>query len=200
MLRRKWSVLLVLALLFAGASSRARAQVTYAAEEGKLPFTVGAGMSYFSDDWGITNPHQIGINVWVDWRFHLPSYFDGLGIEFEGRDVNYDTPSGIAGHRMDTALFGPIYQWRKHSRIRPYGKYLIGIGSIDYPSPGQLQSHDTATVFAPAGGADVRFWERFSARAEYEYQFWHHLFGEPDDLTPSGFSVGVVYDFGAFSK
>ena len=191
----KSTVLLVLTLVFFGSSILAKAQVTYAAEqENRQPFTVGVGMSYFSDDWGITNPHQIGINVWADWRFRLPGYFDGLGIEFEGRDVNYATPSGIAGHRMDTALGGPIYQWRRHRRYRPYAKYLMGIGSIDYPFPGQTQSHDTATVYAPAGGLDVRFWNKFSVRAEYEYQFWHHLFG-PDDLTPSGFSVGAVYDF-----
>lgn len=200
MVRSKLTVLLVLALSFAGITLSAKAQVTYAAEEGKLPFTVGVGMAYFSDDWGITNPHQIGINVWADWRFHLPSIFDGLGVEFEGRDVNYATPSGIAGHRMDTALAGPIYQWRKHHRIRPYGKYLIGIGSIDYPAPDQIQSHDTATVYAPAGGADIRFWNRFSVRAEYEYQFWHQVFSRPDDLTPSGFSVGAVYDFGRISR
>ena len=195
MLRRKWSVLLVLAFSFAGASSRARAQVTYAAEEGKLPFTVGVGYSNFSDDWGVTNPRQGGITLWADWRFRLPSVFQGLGVEFEGRHIAYNTPVGIEGHRMDTLLGGPIYQWRKHSWFRPYGKYLLGIGSIDYPSPGQTQSHGTATVFEPGGGADVRFWKRVSVRGEYEYQFWHHLFGS-DDLTPSGFSVGVVYDFG----
>jgi opacity protein-like surface antigen len=200
MVRWKLSGFLVLALLLAGTASPARAQVTYAAEEGKLPFTVGAGASYFSDDWGIANPHQVGFNVWADWRFRLPSFFDGLGVEFEGRDVNYATPSGIAGHRMDTALGGPIYQWRKHDRFRPYVKYLIGIGSIDYPAPFLTQSHDTATVFAPAGGIDIRVWRRVSVRAEYEYQYWHHVFGDTNDLTPNGFSFGAVYDFGGTSR
>lgn len=199
-MRSKWIFVLVLAFLFAGPISLARAQVTYSAQQGSLPFTVGAGMSYFSDDWGITNPHQIGINVWADWRFSLPSFLDGLGVEFEGRHVDYDTPVGIAGHRMDTALGGPTYQWRKYYRVRPYVKYLIGIGSIDYPAPGLTQTHDTATVFAPAGGADVRVWNRFFVRAEYEYQYWHDVFGQPNDLTPNGFSFGAVYDFGKASR
>jgi len=199
MVRWKLTVLIVLTLLSPSTALPARAQVAQAAEQGHPAFTVGAGASYFSDDWGTSNPHQFGINVWADWRFSLPSFFDGLGVEFEGRDVNYDTPSGIAGHRMDTALGGPIYQWRKHNRVRPYAKYLIGIGSLDYPAPGLTQSHVTTTVFAPAGGADMRIWKRVSLRAEYEYQFWHHPFG-PNDLEPNGFSFGGVYDFGGTSR
>jgi opacity protein-like surface antigen len=198
-MRWKLMILSVMASMFLGAASPAKAQVTYSAEEGKLPFTIGMGVSSFSDDWGVSNPRQLGINLWADWRFRLPPVLQGLGVEFEGRDVNYNTPSGIAGHRMDTALIGPLYQWRKNDRFRPYGKYLIGIGSIDYPSPGLLQSHDTATVFEPGGGLDARVWNRLSIRAEYDYQFWHHLFG-PNDLTPTGLSVGAVYDFGRASQ
>ena len=199
-MRWKSMVLPVLALFFIGAALPARAQVTYSAQEGKLPFTVGAGFSDFSDDWGVQNPRQVGITMWVDWRLpHMPPILDGLGLEFEGRDVNYGTPSYLPGHRMDTALGGPIYQFRRKGRIRPFGKYVMGIGSIDFPSPGNFYSHDTRSVFEPGVGADVRFWSRFSARAEYDYQFWHAIFG-PRDLNPNGVTVGVVYDFGRFSS
>lgn len=198
-MRRKLRMVPILVLIFMGAASKARAQVTYSAKEGKLPFTVGAGVSDFSDDWGYLNPRQVGITVWVDWRLpHMPRVLRGLGIEFEGRDVNYSTPSYIPGHRMDTALGGPIYQFRRQSRIRPYLKYMAGIGSIDFPNDSDY-SHDTRTVLAPAGGVDVRFWSGFSVRGEYEYQFWHQLFG-PHDLTPNGYTIGVVYDFGLRSK
>jgi opacity protein-like surface antigen len=189
----------ILALFFMGAGSKARAQVTYSASEGKLPFTVGAGVSNFSDDWGYQNPRQVGITMWVDWRLpFMPHALKGLGLEFEGRDTNYDTPSYLTGHRMDTALGGPVYQFRRIGIFRPYVKYLLGIGSIDFPN-GTLYSHDTRTVYAPGGGADVRFWNRFSVRGEYEYQFWHQIFGQ-NDLTPNGFTVGAVYDFGLRSS
>ena len=96
---------------------------------------------------------------------------------------------------MDTALGGPMYQFRRHhSRIRPYVKYLMGIGSIDFPN-GTYYSHDTRAVFAPGGGVDVRFWNSFSVRGEYEYQYWHQLFGV-HDLNPNGYTIGAVYDFG----
>jgi hypothetical protein len=198
-MRAKLVIVPMLALFFFGAGSKARAQVTYSAEEGKLPFTVGAGVSDFLDDWGNTNPRQVGITMWVDWRVpHLPSRLQGLGIEFEGRDINYATPSYLPGHRMDTALGGPIYQWRGKSRIRPFGKYLLGIGSIDFPN-GTTYSHDTRTVYEPGGGVDVRFWNSFSVRGEYDYQFWHQLFGT-HDLTPNGYTIGAVYDFGLRSR
>ena len=194
-MRSKWSFVSITVLFILGVALPARSQVTYSAEEGKLPFTVGVGFSNFSDDWGYKNPRQNGVTLWVDWRVPgLPPVLHGLGIEFEGRDINYGTPSYIPGHRMDTGLGGPIYEWRGKNRIRPFGKYLMGIGSIDFPD-GTNYQHDTRVVFEPGIGANVRVWNRFSARVEYDYQFWHQIFG-PRDLNPQGISVGMVYDFG----
>src|ERR1700760_3504290 len=199
-MRWKLLVLPVLSLFLVGAALSAHGQVTYSGEEGKQPFTIGAGAANFSDDWGIQTQRQVGATLWVDWRPpFVPSVLHGLGVEFEGRTVQFDTPSYLPGHRMDTALGGPMYQFRRHSRFRPYGKYLIGIGSIDFPLPGSNYNHDTRVVFEPGVGTDVRFWKRFSVRGEYDYQFWHELFG-PNDLNPNGFSIGAVYDFGMRSR
>lgn len=63
-MRSKLMVLPVMALFFIGAALQARAQVTYSGQEGKQPFTVGAGFSNFSDDWGVQNPRQDGITMW----------------------------------------------------------------------------------------------------------------------------------------
>jgi hypothetical protein len=198
-MRWKSIVLPLLFLVLIGAASRAGAQVTYSAREGRLPFTVGFGVADFSDDWGIRNPRQVGLTLWVDWRLpHMPPKLDGLGVEFEGRDVNYATPDYLPGHRMTTGLIGPMYQWRRQSRIRPYVKYLMGIGNIDFPN-GTNYQQDTRAIFAPAGGADVRLIGRLSARGEYEYQMWHAIFG-PHDLTPNGFTFGVVYDLGRLQQ
>ncbi len=195
-MRWKMMVLPVMALFFMFAALQAHAQVTYSGSERKLPFTVGAGFSNFSDDWGVQNPREDGITMWVDWWIpYMPHRLEGLGIEFEGRDLNFGSPSYLAGHRMDTALGGPIYQYRGKRRILPYGKCVMGIGSIDFPSPGSTYSHDTRSVIEPGVGADVRFFNGFSARAEYDYQFWHAIFG-PHDLNPNGVTIGVVYNFG----
>jgi hypothetical protein len=193
---RRTSVFVSLFFLFLiGTASRLGAQVTYSAHEGKLPLTVGFGVADFSDDWGTRNPRQVGLTLWIDWRLpHMPSKLSGLALEFEGRDVNYATPDLIAGHRMTTGLAGPMYQWRREHRVRPYVKYLMGIGNLDFPNNTNYQQ-DTRAIFAPGGGADVRLIGRLSARGEYEYQMWHAIFG-PHDLTPQGFTFGAVYDLG----
>jgi len=49
-----------------GAASRAGAQVTYSAREGKLPLSVGFGIADFSDDWGTRHPRQVGLTLWID--------------------------------------------------------------------------------------------------------------------------------------
>jgi hypothetical protein len=119
---------------------------------------------------------------------------NGLGIELEWRSIFFNIPSEIPGHRMDTGLGGPYYQWRKYERIRPYGKYMFGFGSLDFPN-GTNYTHDTRTIYAPGAGVDILIWRGVQARVDYEYQFWPNLFG-PNSLTPNGFSFGAEYDFG----
>ncbi len=86
----RWKLMVVpaLASFFVIAALSARAQVTYSAEQGKQPFTVGAGVANFSDDWGIQNPRQIGITMWVDWRPPLPSVLNGLGLSSRAAPFN----------------------------------------------------------------------------------------------------------------
>ena len=189
----------VLATLFVFAIVPAPAQVTYAAKEGKLPLTVGVGLSDYSLDWGGSR-RMMGITAWVDYRFHLPGLLNGLGVEAEGRDLNFDRPSDLTRLRQDVGLGGVNYQWRHRDRIRPYGKFLVGFGSIDFPDRrNPYYTHDTRTVLASGGGVDFRVWRNVAVRADYEYQFWRQLFG-PNDLNPNGVTVGAVYDFGWHSK
>ncbi|WP_109487870.1 outer membrane beta-barrel protein [Occallatibacter savannae] len=199
---RKPVLIPTLFLILLGCAAHLGAQVTYSAREGRTPLSVGFGVADFSDDWGVQNPRQIGLTLWIDWRLpHMPRQLQGLGLDIEGRDVNYATPSYIAGHRMTTGLGGPMYQWRRDRLIRPYAKYLIGFGNIDFPGPpgSCCYQQDTRVIFAPAAGADVRLVGRLSARGEYEYQFWHQIFG-PHDLNPNGFTFGVVYDLGRIQQ
>lgn len=185
----------LVASILLGSALGAAAQVTYHATEGKVPLTVGVGVSDFSLDWGTSNPRQEGITLWVDWWLpHMPPTLKGLSIEMEARDLNLNDAPGL-GIRHDTLLGGPMYQWQHPKRVWPYAKYVMGIGSIDFKNTiDPNYQHDTRAVFAPAGGADVFVWNRFSVRGEYEYQFWHQIFG-PHDLNPEGFTVGAVYDF-----
>jgi len=189
------------------------AQVVPSAESGGLPIVVGAGVSGFNMDWGHDQfdrtRYMEGITVWFDWnltRLPGPDLLKGFSVELEGRDIDYGLPASLSNARVgdtgtnlrhDTALGGVTYTWRHLHKIRPYGKALIGIGSIDFlplPSAPPTYRHDTRTVTAFGAGADLRIWRSVWLRADYEYQLWPALFG-PDALTPYGLTLGAVYNF-----
>lgn len=184
---------LIVAALFVAAVVPIYSQVNPAADQGGAPIVVGAGMSDFSIDWG-PGKRMLGISAWADWYpKNLPGVLNGLGIEAAGHDINYARPAGIVKMRQDTGLGGPIYAWNRYRDFRPYIKYLMGVGSIDFPPIGTY-SHDTFAVYAPAGGVEYHAWQHLWIRGDYQYEFWHRTFG-PNDLTPTGFSIGASYDF-----
>lgn len=162
-----------------------------------IPIAVGFGGSDFSADWGIDqygSVHRInGITAWINTDVPVLSrHLKGLALEIEGRDLNYGKPVGLSELRMDTLLGGASYTLRSSFPIRPYAKFLAGMGSLDFPPLGTY-SHDTRTVTAPGGGVEARLWGPIWVRGDYEYQFWPKLFG-PHTLNPNGFSFGVEFD------
>ncbi len=204
----------VLAAVLAIAAIPLAGQVVPSAEQGGLPLAVGGGASRFNLDcapyiYGSTC-YMNGITVWADWSFARlpgPSLLHGLGVELEGRDINYGLPPWLSNAqqgdtgtnlRQDTGMGGLIYSWRHFARVHPYGKALFGLGSIDFPplpaSPAWYR-HDDRTIPAFGGGADIRAWKHVWVRADWEYQMWPNLFGSSHAITPTGITVGAVYDF-----
>jgi hypothetical protein len=183
------------AALFAVGVLSVRAQVAPSAVKGGgIPIVAGFGFSDFGIDWGPGTRMQ-GLSAWVDFFPRgLPSKIYGLGIEAEGRDLNFG--SSIPKMRQDTALIGVTYDWNHFKNFLPNAKYLAGIGSIDFPPPPSYPyySHDSFTVLAPGGGGKYRIWRNVWVRGDYEYQFWQHTFGQ-HDLNPQGFTIGTSYDF-----
>ena len=183
---------LVLAALCLTAALPIFSQVAPAATEGGLPLVVGAGFSDYNTDW---SGRLAGATVWADWNFyHGPSFLHGFGIEVEGRDLNYGRTGGVPNLRQDTAEVGAIYTWRHYRNFHPYGKFLAGIGSIDFQHIRPKYSHDTRTVYAPGGGVEYRAWRNVWVRGDYEYQVWTDFFHH-HAMNPQGFTIGVSYDF-----
>jgi opacity protein-like surface antigen len=192
----------MLVTLFATVASPLLAQVAPSARERGFPLAVGVGLSDFDLDWGKEdngNQRRMeGISAWIDFTVpHTPKTLRGLGLEIEGHDINFGRPADIPTMRQDTALGGAIYTWRHYRNFHPYAKYLIGIGSIDFPplpaSPAWYR-HDTRTVYAPGAGLEYRAYRSLWVRGDYEYQYWPKIFG-PHTLNPNGYTVGVAYDF-----
>ena len=188
----------ILALASFAAVNPALSQTVPHAYQGQLPFTIGGGASNFNVDWN--KSRMYGITAWVQWRpGMLPRLMNGLGIDIEGRDINYGRHSTVPSNfRQDTITSGPIYTWHHFRNFQPYGKFLAGIGSIDFRLNYPYYTHDTFTVYAPGGGIQYRLLPHLWVRADYEYQKWPGFLQKTID--PQGFTLGASYDFRSFRR
>ncbi|WP_420236575.1 outer membrane beta-barrel protein [Telmatobacter bradus] len=171
-----------------------RGQSAPSAHEGSLPLMVGGGVSNFNLDFG-AGRRMTGVTLWGDWDLaghRLVPH--GLSLELQGRSIHWGLPQGFSLMEQNTYLGGARYSWEHYRNVHPYAKCLAGIGSIDFPPYPNGYSHDTRDVLAPGGGLEVRASKQVWVRADYEYQFWRHIFGV-HDLNPNGFTLGVEYSF-----
>ncbi len=188
----KLSVRLSLAAIFVAAAVPLFSQVVPAATQGGLPLVVGGGVSGYYSDW--VNPIIKGPAAWVDWtNYHGPKFLHGLGIEAEGRDLNYGQPANVR-LRMYSFGGGPIYTWHHYRNLKLYGKFLLDYGAMDFDIGIPGYTHDHWTTYAPGGGAEYRAWRNVWVRVDYEYQFWRLQFYNNNFLSPEGLTLGVSYD------
>jgi len=197
-MRRK-SILKILLLSFsATAAMPAFSQVVPAAEEGRLPISVGGGLSNFNVDWGHNN--MDGGTLWLDYNANI--LVKGLGFELEVRDISRDRGTNPPNFREDAADVGYIYRWPHYRNFRPYAKYLVGLGSVDYAVPGDPNlSHANRINAMLGGGMNYRVYRHVWIRADYEFQAWARFVdysGNTIHLTPKGVTIGAMYDFARF--
>jgi hypothetical protein len=189
---------LALAILGVTSDRSGLAQTYYSAQERHLPFAIGTGISNFDLDYGKDRGGERrmeGITMWLDWGPpRLPGLLKGLSLEIEGRDINYGRPSSLKRMRQDTIDGGVVYSFPVYRVVHPYAQYLLGMGSIDFPSKKPTYTHDTRAISAPGAGLEVKVFRNVWVRGAYEYQFWPHHFG-PHALNPNGFTFGAAYDF-----
>src|SRR5580658_5726855 len=103
--------ILAATILFAAATTSA--QVAPAYQSQGIPLTIGFGPSSYDVEWG--HGRMYGGTVWVDWYpIQLPKALEGLGVEFEARDISlHNVGFGQKNVRQDTAGGGVIYTWRR---------------------------------------------------------------------------------------
>jgi opacity protein-like surface antigen len=88
--------------------------------------------------------------------------------------------------------YGPVFSYRKHERLTPYGHVQFGAvhGSVGY-----LGISESAFKFAMAagGGVDINLNPRIAIRVQGDYLMTRFLDLRQDNLQ---FSSGVVIHFG----
>lgn len=174
-------------------------QVAPHAKENNLPFTFGGGFSRFYTDW---SGYESGPTAWLDCNFqNLPSVLDGVGVEVEGRDLNYGRTGDIPKLRESTMGGGVIYTF--HQIPIPYfhfyGKYLVEFGRAYVSSPSLNISPQAvrSVIYTPGTGIEVRTWHNVWVHGEYEWQYWRtNLRDVPSgaiSMSPNGFTIGLSY-------
>lgn len=188
------SVLLWAACAFVfSCASAADAQVDPAAQRSFHALSFGTGVTTWNPDVG--SGHMLGITAWANDRL-LIRHFDGLGIDVEGRIVNWNRSSSQPSNLRQTTIGGgPMYTWDRFQKVQPYAKFLFAFGAMNFAQPGSTYGHDTRTVYAPGGGLQVRAYRNLRVRLDYEYQIWQPMLlpngGRP---TPEGFTLGLAWD------
>ena len=193
---------LVLAALFTLASLSGMAQVAPAVKISGLPLGVGVGFSdydtdYYRPDLPYWSGRMTGVSAWADY-----SLFHGLGVEAEGTYLFGGKPKSflpadeIYGSLSERSIQGgliykyhPIYK----QRLRPFGKFVGGVGRIDFPETTPFYTYENSGLFSAGGGIEYRLWRTVAVRGEYEYQWWKDFRQGNQSLNPSGFTIGATY-------
>jgi opacity protein-like surface antigen len=178
----KRTIVALLSIALAAGAASARAQVVPSATRQGLSLTVGGMGSVFQPDYAganiaETSPNRLyGVGAYVDVRFTR-----WVQIEAEGRWQRFNQYQGVTENNY---LIGPRVPFNvpHFARVKPYGKVLVGFGTGSFLD-------GRATALAYGGGVDYRLTKRFSARADFEYQWWHVT----PTLHPYGLSVGIGY-------
>jgi hypothetical protein len=171
--------ILTLALLLAGGRSL-HAQALPTASGLGSQLSVGGEGSYYQMDYGKRYVGGFAAYAEVDptWRYGAEAEvrFSRLGAEESVTETTF-----MAGPRVTLS--------RHQGRIRPYAKFLVGVGKINFPFNYATGSY---LAYAPGGGLDYVINERWTVRAvDVEYQNWPKFtYGA---LNPYGISVGVAF-------
>ncbi len=170
--------ILALALLLNGGRGHAQALPT-ATGPGSF-IAVGGEGSLYQMDYGKRYVEGFGVYAEIDptWRY---------GAEAEVRFSRFGTDENVY---ETTYLVGPrVTLSRRPGKFRPYAKFLIGVGHINYPFNYATGSY---LAYAPGGGLDYAVNDHWTVRAvDFEYQDWPKFtYGA---LNPYGVSVGISY-------
>lgn len=161
------------------------AQVAPTAYERHLNLWVGAEYSNFEPDYKPT-ARLGGAGFYADW-----SLSQRVAVEGEMRFLHFNS---TGGETQDHYLIGPKVALLRWVTVKPYAKFLVGLGKNNFPYD---IGYGKYFAMAPGGGVDYELSPRWAVRGDYEYQLWPSAPDIPgqtnNGMTPNGFSLGIAY-------
>ena len=177
-------------LMLSATGVEARAQVVPSATRSQISVTAGGFGSAFQPNYaggGVTSsaPNELfGVGAYVDVRLSR-----WVQLEAEGRWMRWNEYAEIS---QDNYLIGPRVPIRTFGRFTPYGKFLFGIGHMNFQ---YSATSCRCSTLVYGGGVDYKLTKRLSWRAvDFEYQQWPNWYVvQNGQLHPYGFSTGIGY-------
>ncbi len=182
---RTFAIFLSAVLFLLVVPGRLTAQARPAASK-KADISVFGAYSRLSPDYG---PQQNnGFTFGADYTRYL-HWFLNPSLELRGKIAPGDT--------MGQKTFGGgIRAERQFRNFHPYADFLVSAGTLTFTHPiidvrGKLYKSDNSIVYSAGLGLDYDITPQWAARADYQFEHWK--FGTNQTLTPTVFSLGVVY-------
>lgn len=182
---------------FAAALGLAMVPSPWAQAQGAATAVQPLGLSAFGMGTGtwtnVLGGRNLGVTAGADLAFLTYQRLRPV-IEIRG---NYPFYEGQVDRQK--SFLGGLKVERQIGALRPYANFLIGRGEVDYKNGLQLGSllylKTVSTVYSPGFGVEYDVSPRFSAKVDFQYQYWDTPAVVSGSIHPKALSAGVVYRF-----
>lgn len=146
----------------------------------------------FTDMFGGRN---LAVTVGGDITLHRSFFGVNPSVEVRGM-IPFD-----AGHIAGLeSIVGGLKLERQLGAVHPYGDLLFGRGAINwqhggFPSGNVLLLRTVTTVYSPGVGVDVDVTRKWTAKFDFQYQFWTEFPPAPGTPNPKVLTAAVMYRF-----
>ena len=160
-----------------------------------LATSVGAGMNYWSGDWGSGDINRWGPSAWA-----TATIWHDLSVIAEGHSMIVGGNQTASNFKYFTGGGGLIYTSDYWGRFQPFFLGEAGYASLSHPSDFSGHLHDTRNIWTVGGGVEYHTKGHLWTRVGYSYDFFpdfhSSVTGLSHSLNPRGFTFGETYRFG----
>lgn len=177
-------------LISSGSVSVAQALPTATADIRLSAF--GGITGNFTDVFG---GHNLAVTVGGDVTYHRLLFGMNPSVEVRGM-IPFDA-GDVAG--LESIVGGVKFE-RQFGALHPYGDVLLGRGAINwqhggFPSGNVILLRTVTPVFSPGVGVDVDVTHKWTAKFDFQYQFWTEFPPAPGTPNPKVLTGAVMYRF-----
>lgn len=128
----------------------------------QLQLSAGAGMDYWSGDWGGQ------INRWGPSAWATATIWHCLGINVDGHSMILGGNRTASPYKLFVGEGGLICTTGYWGRLQPISKGELGFASLSEPPPsGTGHLHSTYKTWSVGGGLEYHTWGHWWTRVEY---------------------------------